>query len=508
MSSDLLNATKSIVDNLHQTWLYRAIEELCRKDALELREELDLASFSITTSDTIERYNMVKKHLLSKRFHDDATLEFLMDAPRWAGFALDEDEFQSGQQVIGAARTEVIALLWLMAIPRLIISPIMAPKEYPIEGIKQFISDLMTSDESRALLVNYISKAMESRGIHDVVFEPNPIGKGYIIDDALRLQRIQSLLAMIMMHSTKYPFDIDRIFALDEKEIIDETTAYIVSMHAKSMLKTQINGAGVQRPFDWPLIGNPKICSNLFTTLDVLKQSAQRMTTCSKYSSETAQGWIPWGKREFTSFLLNEITEYYSEIHRLRYGKSKNIELDLFIKLLTLENNEIAERIFETDDFGSRLFAELNKYKQKAKSGEQPQITPERRFRVILSNLKQRVSEEVLAVISSEEVIDQVIEPFDAIVDVVESHKKSFGEESERFTQALCFETAYRILKLLNIGGAIMDLPWVSRFIAEESARSYISTGEISNLDDEHRIRRIVSAYAGGLTYLVLQYSN
>ncbi len=508
MSLDLLDVTKSVVDNLHQTWLFRAIEELCRKDALELREELDLASFSISTSNSIERYNMVKKHLLSKRFQDDATLEFLMDAPRWAGFALNEDEFQSSQQVIGAARNEAIALLWLMAIPKLIISPIISPEEYPIEGIRQFVSNLMTSDESRALLVNDMSKAMESRGIHDIVFEPNPIGKGYSIDDTLRLQRIQSLLAMIMMHSTKYSFDIDRIFTLNERGIIEETTAYIISMHAKSMLKNQITGAGAQRPFDWPLIGNPKTCSNLFTTLDVLQQSALNMTTCSKYTSESAQGRTPWGKREFTSFLINEITEHYSEIHRVRHGKSKNIELDLFIKLLTLENNEITERLVETDDLGGMLFTELNKYKQKAKNGEQPQITPERRFRVILLNLKQRVSADVLDVISSEEIIDQIIEVFDAIVDVVESHKKSFGEESERFTQALCFETAYRILQLLNVGGAIMDLPWVSRFIAEESARSYISTGELSNLDDEHRIRRIVSAYAGGLTYLVLQCSN
>ncbi len=42
--------TKSIVENLSQTWLYRTIEEWSRKDALEIREELGLGSFSVTSS--------------------------------------------------------------------------------------------------------------------------------------------------------------------------------------------------------------------------------------------------------------------------------------------------------------------------------------------------------------------------------------------------------------------------------------------------------------------------
>ncbi|MHA2322462.1 MAG: hypothetical protein ACXACG_12495, partial [Candidatus Thorarchaeota archaeon] len=133
MGSDLVDMTRAIVDNLHLTWLYRAIEGWCRMDGIELREELGLASFSITSSDPIEMYQTVKKHLLSKTFQDDDTLQFLMDAPRWVGFTLDKNEFQSGQQVIGAAKDEAIALLWLMAIPKLIISPTVMPEEYPVD---------------------------------------------------------------------------------------------------------------------------------------------------------------------------------------------------------------------------------------------------------------------------------------------------------------------------------------------------------------------------------------
>ena len=508
MTSGLKNTTKAVIENLRHTWLYKSIEEWSRKYALEIREELGLESFSITSSDPTDMYQTIKKHILSKTFHDDDTLQFLMDAPKWVGFALKKDEFQSGQQVIGAARDEAISLLWLMAISKLIINPTTLPEEYPIGEIRRFVKNLMSSDETRDTLVDHISYAMESRSISDIVFEPNPIGKGYTIDETMRTQRLRSLIAMVLMRSTGFPYDLDQVFTLNEEEIVVETTAYLVSMQTKTMLKNQITGGGVRRPFDWPLIGNPKICNRLFLTLDILSQNAVRMTTCSTYSTDLAGERIPWTQQEFVSFLLQNITDHYLEIHRIRHGKTKNPELSLFIDLLTSENTEIAKKLLMADDVGASLFEELNQYKQKAKSGEKPQVSPERRFKIILSSLRHRVSEERLEEISSDEVIDQIIDAFDAIIEVVESHKDSLGEESEGFAQALCFETAYRILQLLDVGEALMDLPWVSRFIAEESARSDISTGDMSNLGDEHRIRRIVSAYAGGLAYLILQSSK
>ena len=202
MASGLKSTTQAVVENLRHTWLYKAIEEWSRKDALEIREELGLESFSITSSDSIEMYQTIKKHILSKTFHDDDTLQFLMDAPKWAGFILNKDEFQSGQQVIGAARDEAISLLWLMAISKLIIEPATLPEEYPIGEIRRFVKSLMSSDETRSSLVDHISYAMETRGITDIVFEPNPIGRGYTIDEAMKAQRLRSLLAMLIMRST------------------------------------------------------------------------------------------------------------------------------------------------------------------------------------------------------------------------------------------------------------------------------------------------------------------
>jgi hypothetical protein len=147
MGSNLKEMTTALVENLHQTWLYKAIEEWCRTDALELREELGLTGFSITSSDPIEMYQAIKRMLLERTFHDEDTLQFLMRVPSWAGFSLAADEFQSGQQLIGAARDEAIALLWLMAIPKLIISPNTLPEDYPIEGVHEFINMLLSTDE-------------------------------------------------------------------------------------------------------------------------------------------------------------------------------------------------------------------------------------------------------------------------------------------------------------------------------------------------------------------------
>jgi len=508
MGEDLASMAQVVVENLHHTWLYRAIEGWCRKDALELREELGLDKFSITSSDPIEMYQQVKRHLLSKTFQDEEMMKFLMEAPRWAGFSLRKEEFQSGQQVIGAAKNEAIALLWLMAIPKMIVSPTVMPEDYPIDGIMKVIGSLMESDETREALVGHMSRAMESHGILDIVFEPSPIGRGYAIDDAMRTQRLRSLIAMVIMQATGYAFDIDMVFTLDEEQMVEEATAYVVAMQTKSILKSQITGGEGLRPFDWPLIGNPEICNRLFRTLDALQQYASQMTTCSIYSTEADGNRTPWNKREFASYLLHELAEHYLEIYRIRHGKSENPELELFIDLINAENTEIAKRLIETKKPGNILFEELSDYKQKAKVGEQPKISPERRFKVILSELKQRVAEDNLEQVSADELTDQIVEVFDTITEIVEGNRSALGDESDRFAQALCFETGYRILQLLDVGEALMDLPWVSRFIAEESARSDITKGDMSHLDDEHRIRRIISSYAGGVTYLILQRSK
>jgi len=79
VTSDLKLITRSVIENLRNTLLYRAIEEWSRKSAFEIREELGLESFSVTSSDPVEMYRRIKKHILSQIFYDDEILKFLMD---------------------------------------------------------------------------------------------------------------------------------------------------------------------------------------------------------------------------------------------------------------------------------------------------------------------------------------------------------------------------------------------------------------------------------------------
>jgi hypothetical protein len=55
------------------------------------------------------------------------------------------------------------------------------------------------------------------------------------------------------------------------------------------------------------------------------------------------------------------------------------------------------------------------------------------------------------------------------------------------------------------LGKHLPDLPWIARFFAEESTMIDISSGEISELRDSQRVKRIVYAFAGGVAFLVLQ---
>jgi hypothetical protein len=508
VTSNLTHTTISIVENLRTTILYRAIEEWSRKTAFEIREELGLASFSISSSDPVEMYREIKNHILSQAFHDDETLKFLMDVPRWAGFNLVAEEFQSGQQVIGAARDEALSLLWLWLIPKVVIDPVAAPEDFASTDIKIFIQNLISSEESRSSLASQMAGSMSYRGMEDIVFRPNPIGRGYVIDSSMTTQRLRSLIALVLMKSSGCPFDLDDVFTLNEEKLIEETTSYILAMHSKTTLKNQIIGGGSRKPFDWPLIGNLGVYGRLFTALEVLKQNAMQLSTCTLFKSEHEGERRMWNKVDFLSYLIQGIADHYKDTLRVRQGKGKNRELSLFVDLLIGEAKEIAQRLADSQDRAASLAVELSILSQRARTGEKPQITPERRFGVVLSSLKQRVEDRNIEDMQADEMIDKVNEAFDAIVGVVEHYKDSLGEESERFTQTLCFETAYRVLQLLNAGEAVMDIPWVSRFIAEESARTDIGAGAIDHLDEEHRIRRIVSAYAGGVTYLVLQFQN
>ncbi|MBN2229280.1 MAG: hypothetical protein JW779_06760 [Candidatus Thorarchaeota archaeon] len=503
--NELAAIAKSIVSNLHQSYIYRVLADWQKKDALEIREELQIVGFSEVMTNPFEILNLVKKHILYKALDNDDIVEFLMAIPSWVGFRQVSETLETGEQAILTGKRNALAMLWLMILPKVSISPTTLPSEIEKQHIEILVDYLLRSDESRADLSRFISLELVNRGISDEFFDISGIVRGLSIDETIRTIRLRSLVSLILMKACDFPFDLDLVFSLQDSKLVEETTLYIIAMHAQTSLTYQIAGSGSSKPFDWPLVGTARVFTRLIATLDVLRRAASQMTTCSLYTTQSqgiTESWTEW---DYLSFLVKKITDYYNDLLRSRFGKGKNEELDAFINLLNGENIEITNAVKESDDRALMLYEEFTDCKRRARIGEKPHISPERRFRVVLTNLKQHLGESKTDTISSEELIEEIVEAFNAISDLIEKHTETLGNQVDKFTEELCFETSFRILELTGIGSALVDLPWVSRFIAEEVARAKISQGEIDSLGDQYRMRRIVSAFSGGVVYLVLQ---
>ena len=287
--------------------------------------------------------------------------------------------------------------------------------------------------------------------------------------------------------------------------MIRETEAYIITMHAQTNLSNKIKGSSSVRPFEWPLVGTTRVFTGIMSALDVMRKYSSRMSTCSLYKTTSNNESHSWTESEFMSFLLSEIADQYVDSARTKTGKAKNEELNRFIDLLRGENLEITSRIMESNDKKGSLHEELLECKKRARIGETPQITPERRFRVVLSTLKQSLEDVHSKDIPLEEIVDQISITFDAIPDLISKHQEALGSEVDKFTEELCFDVSFRILDLLDLGGYLGDLPWITRFIAEESTMIDISKGQIDELREGQRTKRIVSAFAGSVAFLVMQ---
>ncbi|MGY5880149.1 MAG: hypothetical protein RTV31_07860 [Candidatus Thorarchaeota archaeon] len=501
--SELVSAARTITGNLHQSYLYRILTEWYEQDTLQIREDLGIESYSETVSNSTELFEKVRKHIFSKAFQDTDTVKFLMDIPNWVGFRLDDEIIDTGEQAIKAAKQSALATIWLMLIPRVLISHIVLPEEYADQGIDVVVNKLLKSDESRRELDETMSSELDSRGFGAGFFNISDIVRGFRIDDAKRSERMRALYSLILMKATDCPFNLDQVFTLSEENLMRETEAYIITMHTQNSLNNKIKGSSTSRPFEWPLVGTNRVFAGIMNTLDVMSKYSSRMTTCSLFKKSVKGETSPWTESEFISFILDEIADYYADSLRTRLGR--NEEFKRFIDILKGENIEIASRVMESSDKSGSLHEELSECKRRARVGEKAQISPERRLRVVLSTLKQSLDESQASVVSSEEILDQVAKAFDAILQVIKKHEDSLSNDIDKFTEELCFETSFRILDLLGLGKHLPDLPWIARFIAEESTMIDISSGEITELRDSQRVKRIVYAFAGGVAFLVLQ---
>jgi len=502
---ELESAAKLLVNNLHQSYLTHYVSEWSKKDAFQLREDLGISSITESSSNPSALFEEVRRYIFSKTFEDEELVDFLSSVPKWAGFQIDTASFETGEHAIVAARHSAISTIWLMSLPRSLISHVTSPDEFENQGVDIIMASLLESDNSRNELNDVLSRELSNRGLDIGHFSMDGVVKGYTIGESNREQRLRTCISLILMRATEFPFDLDSVFNLNAENLIEETTAFIICMHTKKMLSDRISGSRSSKPFEWPLIGTVRVFSGLISTLDILMKFASKLTTCPMFTTANRNSRAPWTREEFMSFLINEITENYSNTLRSSSGKSKNIELAQFVAILNGENIDITSRVLESEDRPESLYEEFSECKRRARVGEKPQISPERRFRVILSTLKQRLSKARIEKISSDEIINQIYDAFEAMEEIIHKHENSLGNERDKFTDELCFETSFRILELLDLGSAVGDLPWVSRFVAEESVRSGISEGDITDLEEEQRIRRIISSYAGGVVYLVLQ---
>ncbi|MFW9958938.1 MAG: hypothetical protein ACFFCT_12780 [Candidatus Odinarchaeota archaeon] len=502
---ELTEVAKMIVNNLHLSLVFKTISEYQKKDAFEIRDELGLASYSEISTNPFDLLETVKRHILTRAFQDKEKVEFLMTVQSWAGFKPNRAYLETGDQAILAGKRSALAILWVMILPKIAVSPTILPSDIEKQGLVTLVESILLSDESRAELNQVVSLEMINRGFIEEYFDINGIESGFAIDDSMRRSRLRAMLALMLMKGSDFPFDLDEVFNLPEHRLIEETALYIMTKQAMASLSYQISGSGSSRPFDWPLVGTARVFSRLMLTLDVLRKFASKMTTCSLFKSVAQGSHRVWTEWEFTSYLIKEITDYYASLLRERPSKGKNEELDAFVDILKGENIEITTSIMESDDKALTIYEELSDCKRRAQIGEKPQISPERRFRVVLSNLKQQLKEARSYALAADELVEEIVDAFDAIAELIEKHIDSLGSEVDKFTEEICFETSFRILEILNLGASLNNLPWVSRFIAEEVARTSIARGDIESLEEQHRMKRIVSAFAGGVAYLVLQ---
>ena len=503
--SELESIARAIVSNLHQSYLFKILSEWYKQDTLQIREDLGISSYTETAEKPTELFEKVRRYILTKSFQDDEMIEFLLNIPDWVGFRVDTDLIETGEQAIRAAKKNVLALIWVLLIPRVIIGHTVLPEDFENQGVGIIVEHLLRNDDTRRILDTTIDSELDSRGFGSDFFNISEIVMGYKIADASRNDRLRALLALVIMKASDCPFDLDSVFTLDEEAIITETEAYIIIMHAQNNLSSKIKGSSSVRPFEWPLVGTTRVFNGIMSVMEVMRKCSSRMTTCSLYKTSVNDESHSWTKSEFMSFLLDEITDQYADSARTRTGKSKNEELDRFIDLLRGENLEITSRVMESNDKTGSLHEELLECKRRARIGEKPQISPARRFKVVLSTLKQSLELVHTKDVPLEEIVDQISIAFDAIHDLISKHQDALGTDLDKFTEELCFDVSFRILDLLDLGGFLSDLPWITRFIAEESTMIDISKGEINELRESQRTKRIVSAFAGSVAFLVMQ---
>lgn len=505
----LFDVIKTIVENLQYSLVFRITKELENEDMFVARQELDRISDSDLMSDPESLYMEARMYFINRAIDDKEISKTLVQIPELLDVELKFDaQGIHGEDIISLAKDTSIITLMLYMIPKTVIGPSTLPQEFRQQGVDIIVKHLLGSNNDRKKVFTSIENELRSRKMVPLKFDMESILTGYNIEPEKSEDFISSLCALTLIISTGLSFTRDELLELPRKILARETTSFILTMHAQGALRKYIAGSGRKKPFDWPITGDKKSCTQVMNLLDIVRDITSSLRTCPIFVIELMSQKMKMSYEDYIVFFLEELILHYEETLKNRRGKGRNEKLRQFIKSIKDEKRSIARRLLESEDKGSMLAKELRDFNLKAKGEFRSDITPEARYLEHLRSLDGKLRIKSRSENFSFELVDYLRPVFESISEMVKKNEADLREDVFKFTDALCFQTCFQILEYVKLGDNLTDLPWISRFIAEEAVRSSISSGELQVLGEEHRIKRIIAAYLGGLSYLILQAQN
>lgn len=505
MSTVLSQNIKALVSALQQPWIFRVAREVLQLDA---RSTAAMAKDSLSLHPKAGPEDILREMrrcILSKIVSNEQQVDFIVKIPEWLGFKAAQSlsnvtrETMVRLSVMSAAST-----FWLLTLAKTALEASSTPRELRDRGFDAIVRSLVESDASRDQLVNLMRAEMVRRGMDADIFEVRGILSGYDVRNPVIQARTRTLFALTLMTPAGLQIDADCLLKQDLGRLVLNATGHILAAQTMRHVRQQIAGDGRRKPFEWPMVGDKKACDTVLAALDVLTETAKDVTCSTVLPIDSSDPSIPT-RAKVVGLFLDELILHYSDLIRNRRGKGDNEDLISFVDLLKGDRTPISKRVAEVRDQVQQLMGELDMLKRKAKAGFVVHVAPEKMYSSALESLEVRLRARARSDDFQTALVDEATPVFNSIVEIVRKNRHALGEDEDRFVEALCFETCFRILESMGFGGSIIDLPWVSRFVADQTARGITSTTTRGTSDPEERCQRIVSAFAGGLIYLILQ---
>ncbi|MHA2371530.1 MAG: hypothetical protein ACXAEB_00840 [Candidatus Thorarchaeota archaeon] len=506
MNPEIGRVVEIVVDNLQYTRVPQVIEEIIYEDPFVQRRAL----LSKETTDQLESteiyFEKVKRLFLERALTDSKQIDDLMNLPKWLGFQMDPSLIDANEDIlINKAKNAAISTIWLITIVKNFVGTPISPEELKGVAIDSLIRGFLESDDSRNNMAALISNEIDRRKMpsREVSFDKSL--EGYRTESERLQRRVPQYITLIMMVIIGIGYDIDRILTSDIDELVNETTTSILIASTLRFMRGLVQGSKYQKPFYWPMTGDRKVCQQLISLSLTLGNLANQIDYVSLFGDDSLYESDMTIKQRAIGFILKEIIEHYNETLKRKYGERENKELRRFINLMVSQTEEITKSILDSENQANELYLQMLSMKKMARLGQKPMLSPEKRYRDYLASLEMK-----LRVASRSEDFESLFIPeidriFGVTTEVINKYNVGLEDDSDSFTEALCFETSLRILEYMKMEHLLLHLPWISRFIAEEAVNPYTEIAIFDVVSEKHRTERIAAAYKAGLLYLVLQ---